>query len=174
MYNTTFMADYGDKANYNPGETVEFSVFEEGWETIEISGPDGIAANLPITGSTVSYTPSAPGLYTAVCRKGGQVSRSVEFCAVWAELTLEKDVFSVGEPIRGAFRSVIPDDEIFYVSVSSHDLFHRLGRVLTPEELADHRTNITDTLAPGKYVLSVAARGKFGIYATRTPVFTVE
>ena len=98
----------------------------------------------------------------------------MEFCAVWTELALEKDVFSVGEPIRGAFRALIPGDEIFHVNVSSHDLFHRVSRALTPEELAEQRTNITDTLAPGKYVLGVAARGKYGIYVTRTSVFTVE
>ena len=174
VYNTTFMADYGDKANYKLGETVEFSIFEEGWETIEISGPDGIATSLPIAGSTVTYAPEAPGFYTAVCRKGDQASRSVEFCAVWTELALGKDVFSVGEPIRGSFRALIPGDEIFHVTVSSHDLFHRVSRALTPEELAEQRTNITDTLAPGKYVLGVAARGKYGIYVTRTSVFTVE
>lgn len=174
VYNSTFMADYGNKANYKLGETVELSVFEEGWETIEISGPDGLAVSLPITGSTVPYTPSAPGFYTAVCRKGDAVSQSVEFCATWTEVTLEKDTLAAGEPIRAAFRAVIPGDEIFHVTVTNQDLFQRVNRSLTQEEMAAQRVEITDTLAPGKYIVAVAARGKYGIYITRTPVFTVE
>ena len=174
VYNSTFMADYGNKANYKPDETVEFSVFEEGWETVEISGPDGLAVSLPITGSTVSYTPSVPGFYTAVCRKGGQVSQSVEFCAAQAEITLDKDTFAVGEPIRAAFRALIPDDEIFHVIISNQDLFQRGNRALTQEEIAARRIEFANDLAPGKYVVSIAARGRYGIYITRTPLFTVE
>ena len=173
-YNTVFMADYGNKANYKLGETVEFSIFESGWETVEITGPNGISETLPIAGETVAYTPAAPGYYTAVCRKGDAVSQSVEFCATQLELNLEKDTLALGEPIRLTYRSFIPGEEVFNVSVSSHDLFFRINRPLTAEEMAGSFAEVVNTLEPGKYVVSVTARSAYGNYSCRSDIFTVE
>lgn len=174
VYNSAFMADYGDKANYNLGETVEFSIFEEGWEAIEIAGPDGLAVSLPITGSTVTYTPEVSGAYSAVCRKGDEVSQAVSFCSVFVEIVPEKATFAVGEPIRGVFRTGNPEDKVFNVNVSTGDLFFRLSRSTTQKEQAEQCVEITDTLAPGTYVFVLSAQGEYGVYSTNSSVFTVE
>ena len=174
VYNSVFMADYGDKANYNLGETVEFSIFEEGWETVEITGPNGLTVSLPITGSTVTYTPDAPGYYSAVCRKGTAVSQAVSFGVVWVEIEPEKKVFAAGEPIRGAFRTGTAGDKVFNVNISTHDLFTRLSRSTTQKEQAEQCIELTDTLAPGDYVFVLSVQGEYGVYSTNSSVFTVE
>lgn len=173
-HNTTFMADFGNKANYCLGETVEFSIFESGWETMEITGPDGISEVLSIAGETVAYTPAAPGYYTAVCRKGSTISQSVEFCATRMILKLAKNTFSQQEPIRLKFDNAIPGDTVFYAQVNSHDLFYRLGRSLTPEEIAGGRAVIAHNLAPGQYVVEIVAQNAYGKYIARSELFTIE
>lgn len=173
-YNTAFMADYGDKANYKLGESVEFSIFEEGWETVEITRADGAVISLPIADGKAVYPTDVPGYCTAVCRKGSETSQCVQFCVTHVELTLEKDVFAAGEPIRAAFRAAIPGDTVFHVSISSHDLFHRGSRSLTPEEKAGQYAEVANQLAPGQYVISVVAHGEYGNYGARSGLFTVE
>ena len=172
--NTTFMADYGNKANYKLGERVEFSLFEEGWAAVEITGTDGSVTVLPITGSTVAWTPSVPGRYTAVCRKEDAVSQSVELCVTEITMALKKDTFAAGEPVRVDFAASIPGDQVYYIQINTHDLFYRFSRKLTPEEMTAHSATLDDPLAPGKYVITLVAENDFGRYTAHSDIFTVE
>ncbi len=172
--NTVFMADYGNKANYKLGESVEFSIFEEGWETMRITGAHGSVTNLPISGSSAIWLPSVSGHYTAVCCKNGAVSQSVEFCVTEITTTLKKNTFAVGEPICVNFHAVIPEDKVYYVQINTHDLFYRFSRKLTPKEMAAESAAIDYKLAPGKYVVTLVAENGFGRYTTHSDVFTVE
>ena len=174
VYNSVFMADYGDKANYALGETVAFSVFEEGWDAVEISRPDGATDTLPITDGSAVYTPDIPGYHTAVCRKGDCVSRSVDFCATQMTVAVEKEVLAKGEPIAVSFRNATPEDKAVVVSISTAALFHGCSRTLTAQEAADGRVYVEHALAPGRYVASVIIQGKYGNYAARSAEFTVE
>ena len=171
--NTVFMADYGNKANYAPGENVEFSIFEEGWETMDITLPDGSVRSLPITGSTLIYTPTMPGYHTAVCRRGEEVSLPVEFCAVEMTVTMTKDTFAAGETVCAEFSAAAPD-EVYYLNIYSHDLFYRASRYLTKEELATGRISLDTLTTPGRYVLTPIAENRFGRYTVHSSVFTVE
>jgi len=173
-YNSVFMADYGDKANYALGETVEFSIFEEGWDAVEISRPDGATDSLPITDSKVIYTPAIPGFHTAVCRKGDSVSRGVNFCATQMTVAVDKEVFAKGEPIAVSFRNATAEDKAVVVTISTFDLFHGCSRTLTAQETDDERAYVEHALAPGRYVASVVIQGKYGNYAARSAEFTVE
>lgn len=170
--NTTFMADYGNKANYQLGESVEFSIFEQGWETVEITLPDGSTATLPIDGDQVVYTPALPGFYTAVCRKADEVSQSVEFCATEIVVRLEKTVFSAAEPIRASFST--PHSEVYYLNINTHDYFWRGAKRLTPEEISTNSICVAPLTNPGQYVLSLVAENRFGRYTVHSDVFTVE
>ncbi len=174
VYNGVFMADYGDKANYALGETVEFSVFEEGWDAVEISRPDGAADTLPITDGRVAYTPDIPGFHTAVCRKADRVSRSVDFCATQLAVAVEKEVFARGEPIAVSFRNATLEDKAVVVAIRTYDLFYGCTRTLTAQEADDGRACVEHTLAPGRYVASVTIQGKYGNYDARSAEFTVE
>ena len=170
--NTVFMADYGNKANYTLGKSVEFSIFEDGWETVEISGAS--AETLPITASSVVWTPSVPGRYTAVCRKGDTVSQCVEFCVTEITLAMKKSTFAPGEPVCLDFSASIPGDEVYYVQFNTHDLFYRFSRKLTPEEKAARSAAVDYPLTPGQYVVTLVAENDFGRYTQHSDVFTVE
>lgn len=172
-YNTAFMADYGNKANYKSGEKVEFSIFEEGWETLEITGPEGLAVSLPITGSSVIYAPPALGFYTAVCRRGDRVSQSVEFCSVEIAAQPEKDTFAPGKPIEIRFQNNTPGDEVYYVQINTHDLFYIEGRNITADEIAAGKVSIDYPLEPGQYIITLIAENKFGRYAFHGDPITV-
>ncbi len=170
--NTVFMADYGNKANYQLGDSVEFSLFEQGWETVEISLPDDSVTVLPINGDRMVYTPSLPGFYKAVCRKGDEISQCVEFCATEIVITLEKATYSAGEPIRASFNS--PHSEVYYLNINTHDLFWRGAKKLSPEEIATGSLSVETLTSPGQYVLTLVAENRFGRYAVHSDVFTVE
>ena len=145
--------------------TQEFSIFEDGWETLEITGPDGSAVCLPINGDRVTYIPSSTGFHSAVCRKGDKISQSVEFCAVEITSAPEKDSFAPGEPVEIRFRNNTPGDEVYYVQTNTHDLFYVDGRRVTPEEIAAGKVSLTYPLEPGTYVITLIAENKFGRYA---------
>ena len=43
------MLDYGNKANYRVGdEPVEISVFEQGWDAVEVTDPTGNKTRYPV------------------------------------------------------------------------------------------------------------------------------
>ena len=172
--NTVFMADYGNKANYKLGESVEFSIFEEGWDAVEITAAAGDVTTLPITGSTMVWTPSVPGYYTAVCRKEDAVSQSVELCVTEITIALKKDTFAVDEPVCADFAASIPGDQVYYIQINTHDLFYRFSRKLTPEEMVAQSASINYHLAPGRYVVTLVAENDFGRYTMHSDVFTVD
>ena len=88
--NKTLLPDYGNRANYRLGETVELNVMEDGWESVvmEYDGKMEVIATIAEPG-IVSYTPAKAGLYRFWCAAGERVSEAVE--AAFTELKLSCD-----------------------------------------------------------------------------------
>jgi len=88
--NKTLLPDYGNRANYRLGETVELNIMEEGWESVvvEYKGEtETIAAAEP---GIVAYTPEKAGLYRFWCVSGERVSEPVEAAVTELKLSCTK------------------------------------------------------------------------------------
>lgn len=171
--NTAFMTDFGNKANYLMEEAVEFSVFEDEWETIEVSAPDGEVTALPIVDAKAVFRSSVSGYHTAVCRKGARVSLPLEFFVVDVHVTTDQASYAPGETIRIRFQNTIPEDEIFTMLVNTDNDFVRRRRSFTAQEMEAGCVEIPNDLAPGKYHVKVMARNGYGIYASQKCHFSV-
>ena len=66
--NPAFMSDFGDKANTHIEEAVSFTVFENKWDSLEVTAPDGTASVLTIKDAAATYQPEQAGFHSAVCR----------------------------------------------------------------------------------------------------------
>lgn len=171
--NKVFMADFGNKANYELGESVEFAVFQSGWDTVKITADDGREWKLPVADGKAVFTAETVGHYTAVCLGGEGECMPVEFCVVNIVVTGDKDCYAAGEKVCVSFRNEMPDTVYTWI-VNTHDHFLRLQGVLTEEEIAAGRVEIPQELAPGEYYATVMAKGEFGIYRTGKHTFRVE
>lgn len=171
--NTAFMSNFGDKANSQLGEDVEFSVFEEGWETIEITAPDGTAAVLPIADAAAVYTPEKAGVHTAVCRKRDEMSRPVTFCVTDSTVTASAESVVSGGQMEITFRNAAPDTVFLYVINTSGDSERQRG-YFTAEEIAAGKAAITVNVDPGDYYVYTVARNEYGFYASVHCPFRVD
>lgn len=89
--NKTLLPDYGNRANYRLGETVELNVMEEDWEAVlmECDGETEVIASVTEPG-IVSYTPTKTGMYRFWCAAGDRVSEAVEAAFTELKLTCDK------------------------------------------------------------------------------------
>lgn len=165
--NTVLQPDYGNKANYMLGDTVELDVMEEGWASVEISGPE--AAVLPIEADLkVTFRPAVPGYYTACCVKGGAKSAPVEFRITDMAISGDKTVCAKGGKLEITFDVAEGDKALGWI-IQAPNHFWRQGGFLSEEERAAGKAEITLDVAPGDYYVFVMAQGAFGRY--RSPGF---
>lgn len=170
--NMTLQPNYGNKANYMLGDTVELDVMEEGWTSVEITGPE--AVTLPIDGELkVEFCPSAPGYYTACCVNENGRSAAVEFRITDMALRGDKTVVRKGEKLELCFETAAGDQALGWI-VQSPNHFWRHGGFLSEEERAAGKTEITLNLAAGEYYVFVMAQGAFGRYRSPGFYFRIE
>lgn len=172
--NTTFMADYGNKANYKLGECVEFAIFEAGWETVEITGPKKEKILLPVDGSKVFFSPKAAGFYTAVCCKKDVCSQTVDFFVFDLRAIPLKESFHSAETIKITFKNAVQEDKVIGVQVCSPDIFYRRSKLITEEERQCGCIEVENGLEPGEYVAAITADGVYGKYISEYRAFSVE
>ena len=170
--NTTLQPDYGNKANYMLGDTVELDVMEDGWTHVSITGLE--SATLPLEpDQKVTFTPSVPGYYSACCVKDDQQSASVVFRITDMAVTGDKTVCKQGESLELTFR-VDPNDKALGFIVHNMDHFWKNGGFLSDEERAAGKTVVPVALAPGEYYVFVMAQGEYGRYRSPGFYFRVE
>lgn len=175
--NRSLQPNFGNKANYMLGETVELDVMEEGWEEIAVLGAESFV--LPVEEAKASFVAKTPGFYTARCRSGEKLSEPVEFCVTGIEVEPEKT--TVGrEGITASFRLAAEDEPVGWI-VQNHTWGYRGGGGFTEEEKQNRRfstarigTAGTVEAQPGEYQLFVLAKNKYGIYKSEYYDFTVE
>ena len=164
VINTVLQPDYGNKANYMLGDTVELDVMEEGWDSVEISGPEG--ERLPIEEDLkVSFCPAVPGYYTACCVKDGEKSAPVEFRITDMAISGDASVCQKGGKLELTF-GVVPGDRALGWIIQTPNHFWRQGGFLNEEERAAGKTGITLDVEPGEYYVFVMAEGAFGRYCS--------
>lgn len=160
--NRDFMTDLGNKANYMPGEAVEFSVFAPRWTEIRMEGPE--TCTLPVTDGKAVFTPNAPGFYTACCTDGAETSQPLEFCVTAGQA--ETDGSTV------TFSGFPAEDRILGCIVHDPQHFLRDSVYFTAEEIAAGQSRLNE-LAPGSYYVFVLARNRFGVYKTPNCQFQI-
>jgi len=170
--NTVLQPDYGNKANYMLGDTVELDVMEEGWTHVAVTGPESVTFPLEFD-QKVAFTPAIPGYYTACCVKDGEQSAPVVFRITDMAITGDKTVCKQGEPLELAFGVELADRALGWI-VHDMDHFWRAGGFFSDEERAAGKTVVSGTLAPGKYYVFVMAQGEYGRYRSPGFRFRVE
>ena len=172
VINTVLQPDYGHKANYMLGDTVELDVMEAGWDAVEITGPE--TAVLPIEEDLkVTIRPAASGYYTACCVKDGAKSAPVEFRVTDMVIRCSKTVCKQGDSLTLTFGTEQGDKALGWI-VQSPSHFWRQGGFFSGEERAAGRAEITVDAAPGEYYVFVMAKGAFGRYRSPGFDFVVE
>ncbi len=167
--NTAIMLDFGNKANYRiDDEPVEISVFETGWEAVEVTDPDGTRIEYPIPhGKQLTLHPKKPGIYSVCLKRDGDRSDSVTWCMVNIDLTFEKDSHHTNEPINCRFDIAEPNDTAIYMTLNTDDYYVQGGYVLTSEEVSSCVATIPPIEKPGKYRVIILAKNQFGIYSSK-------
>ncbi|MBQ4424353.1 MAG: hypothetical protein II882_01260 [Lachnospiraceae bacterium] len=173
--NRDLMPDYGNRANYRIGdEAVELSVLTEGWETLEVTDPQGNVAAYPVTEKPLRLEPSLPGTYRARVCRGESGSAFVEWCMVDIRAALNKTVFSPGEKAVLRFDNAEKGDKVFHHVINTGEFYVIRSTDLTEEESS---AGVTEFAAPekaGDYNLILLARNNNGIYSSRYLDFRVE
>ncbi len=173
VINRTIQPDYGNKANYMLGDTVELQVLEGEWESVEITGPETVTLPVDQNSKAAAFTPAVPGYYTACCVSGDRKSDGVEFRITDMEIRGDKTVCKKGEAIELTFRTDPADKALGWI-VQSPDHFWRKGKFLSDEEIAAGKTVIPVELPAGEYYVFVMAEGAFGRYRSAGFSFCVE
>ncbi len=172
VINRTIQPDYGNKANYMLGDTVELQVLEGEWESVRITGPE--AVTLPIDEDCKAvFAPTAPGYYTACCFSGDRQSEAVEFRVTDMEISGDKTVCKKGDTIELTFRTDPADKALGWI-VQNPEHFWCAGKFLDPEEIAAGKTVIPVERPAGEYYVFVMAEGAFGRYRSPGFFFRVE
>jgi len=159
------MLDFGNKANYRVGdEPVEISIFEKGWDAVEVTGPDGEKQRYPIEGERLVLTPNVPGFYSARLVKDDAQSGSVEWCMVSIDVVFEKDRYAEGDRIRCRYKNASAEDTVFHL-VLNDDSYYVVNGVNIPEEERNSGCAAVPAVTkPGKYLVILLARNAYGIY----------
>ena len=110
--NRVLMPDYGNKANYRLSEDVLISVFEEGFDRLAVTGPDGTVSTFPVSDGRCTLHPGKPGFYAVRALRGDAESDPVEFCVTDLLFTTDKESYEPGETIRVRFSNSAGDPVI--------------------------------------------------------------
>ena len=172
--NTAFMSIFGNKANTRMDETVEFTVFEEKWETVEVTLPDGAVQQLPIENGAAAYQPTCAGYHVAVCRKGEETSQAVHFCVTDSTVSVSADSVVSGGRLEFTFRNAAGDKPQLFLINRVQACTERKRRWFTEEEIAAGKFTVDMDLIPGEYYLYTVCRNEYGFYASSRCPFTVE
>ena len=170
--NAVLQPDYGNKANYMLGDTVELDVMQEGWASVEITGPE--SAVLPIEEDLkVTFRPAVSGFYTACCVKDGEKSDPVVFRVTELNVQGDKTVLRKGDTMELSFETKDGDKALGWII---HNTAHgwRQAGFLSDEERAAGKATITVKVVPGESYVFVMAEGAYGRYRSPGFYFRVE
>ncbi len=162
------LPDYGDKANYQKGSEVVFTLFRDA-DAVVCTGPDG-AHVLSVTDGKAAFVPETPGDYT-VCAKApdGVLSALVRFALTDSSVALEKSVYAPTEPIRPVI--ACPADDVCVGWVVKTDSFAKYWGFPVG---SDGAIPAEGYLPVGKYLIVAMHKNAYGVYSSAPCFFTVE
>lgn len=170
--NSVLLPDYGNKANYMLGDTVELDVLEEGWTSVEITGPE--AATLPIEEDLkVTFCPSTPGYYTACCVKDGEKSAVVEFHVTNIVVEGNKTSLRKGNTLEISFETEPGEKAVGWIIMTPNHGWLQAG-FLNDQERAAGMIEIALKVPACECYLLVMGEGAFGKYRSPGFYFNVE
>lgn len=173
--NKDLMPNFGNKANYVLGmdsDRVELDILKEGWETVEVTAPDGKVTAYAIENMTVYPAETLPGYYSACCvTAAGKKSAPVFWCLADLKVETDKTVFKVGEPIPVRFKNSL-DEPIHHWFVNRADNYIKSSGS-SDKGLREGEVVMKGPDKPGKYWYIVIARGAYGSYTSRFTYFDV-
>lgn len=172
--NTAFMSDFGDKANTRLGETVSFTVFENTWEHVEVTAPDGTVRVLPIKDGAVVYQPERAGFHSAVCHGNGETSQPVNFCVTNSTVDAPKRTVLKGDQLEFTFANAAEEKPFVYIINRFEGYTERQRGYFTEEEMAIGKKRVTVDLLPGEYYIYTVARNAYGYYTSAPCYFQIE
>lgn len=172
--NTALMSIFGDKANTRLDEEVEFTVFEQDWTAVEITGPDGTVTQLPIENEAAVFQPTKAGFYTAACTKEGAVSQKVNFAVTDSTVTANAETVKKGDKLELTFRTDAPEKPTLYIINRVQACTERQRGDFTAAEIAAGKAEITVNVDPGNYYVYTVAKNEYGFYASTRCYFNVE
>lgn len=174
----TLMTNFGNKANYGRGvDTVELSVFEEGWEAVEVTLPDKTIQRYPLEGRRLSLPMEQTGYQSACCVSGSRRSHSVQWCVTSVEVSTDKEVYANGEPIRVTFRSADPGDQAVVYLVKNNDDFNRKRGYISMSEAEAGELVIQQNermCAARELSVQILFKNRYGIYTSCRVPFRIE
>lgn len=172
--NKDILPDFGNKANYRVGdEPVELSVLTEGWETIEVTDPNGLVTVYPASDKLV-LQPQQVGVYRACVCRGDVRSDSVEWCMVDIKLSFDGEHHAAGQGVTCRFTNAAAEEEIFFAALNTDSYYVQGGYLLAPEDRAAGTFRLPPIEKPGKYIVIVLAKNSFGIYSSPYTELVVE
>jgi len=161
------MLNFGNKANYRIGdEPVEISIFEDGWDELEVTLPNGYKERYSFSDNQLVLNPTEPGYYSARLVSGSRVSRSVEWCMVEIKLSFTKETFKTGEPIGVRFQNRRPEEKVFHCVINDDKYYIKNSYYFTEEEMNTGSGIIPAVKKPGKYIIIVLSKNRFGVYTS--------
>ena len=170
-FNPSLQAHYGEKANYERSEQVILNVFEDGWDEIAVTLPDGTEKTLPIKDMAAAFTPTQAGYYSAVCRAGSRVSEPTHWAVTGMKLSGEKTVFAPNEPLRLTVDD--PAGNAAFAFIINNYQYNGKKQGFLPAPTAHGAVELPG-LPVGEYMAFVVAKNDYGCYRSTRFHFTVE
>ena len=163
--NRALMTDYGNRANYRLGETVEVTVFEDGCEALAVEAPDGTISRFPVGGGRCALRPEAPGFYAVRTVRGAERSDPVEFCVTDLRFTMERAGYAPGEAMTVRVRNSAGDPIVAWqFNKCASDRGCGGGFFTGP--LPTDVIELTCPRVDEKVELYLMARNAYGVYAS--------
>ena len=170
--NASLLPDYGNKANYMLGESVELDILEEGWSSVEITGPETVT--LPIESDLkVTFQPTTPGYYTACCVKDGAKSAPVQFHVTNIVLDGNKTVLCKGDTLEISFKTEPGEKAVGWIIMCPNHGWRQAG-FLSDQERAAGKAEIALNVSEGESYILVMGEGAYGKYRSAGFYFHVE
>lgn len=168
--NPDLMPDYGDKANYASGETVELSLLTPGWTHVCVAQPGAPALRIAVEGrEIVPFAPASAGVYEAYCTREGAQSGPVTFAVVASAVECPACV-RADEAIEVRFLGAPPDS---WQIKRAGTGFIAASLAVTDGQRASGSAPLP-RLAPGAYTIQALSSNAFGHYASTPAQLTVK
>lgn len=161
------LPDYGDKANYQKGSEVVFTVFQDADEIV-CNGPNSTHV-LAVTDSKAFFVPESPGYYTAYAKAAsGSLSAPAYFAITDTSVSLKKNVYTPVEPVQPTISCPVDDSCVGWV-VKTEAFAKYWGFPIDRNGMIPREAY----LPVGNYLIIAMHKNAYGVYSSAPCFFAV-